>query len=183
MRAQQIFALEPTRIRLVENARADVVAHGVVDRVAEYRGDHEHGGENVDVQPGDCDHCPGDEQNRVAGEKQKDDEARFREDDEEQKSIEPRSIFRGELGERLIERQQRIEECRDHRRKNTFVRYALIQRAACSRTTSGSVVSAANILLSHAASLPSPCTSADRDSSAAVDSRPRACGASARSVF
>ena len=53
---------------------------------------------------------------KIAGQERTDDETRFREDHDEQDRVDPGAVLRGERGDGLVQRQQRIEEQIDDRR-------------------------------------------------------------------
>ena len=110
LRLQQVLALEPARFGLVKHLRPDVVADRVVDRIAEDRRDDQHDHQNVHVEAGDRDDRSCDEQDRIAGQKRKDDEARFREDDQEQQAVEPGTVLGGEMRDGLVEREESSTE-------------------------------------------------------------------------
>ena len=114
LRLAQVLLPEPARIRPLEDFRADVASDRVVGRIAEDRRDHEQGHEYVNVEPRGRHHGAGDEQDRVAGQERKDDEPRLGENDREQQSVEPRSVLTRDARQRLVEREQRVEERRQH---------------------------------------------------------------------
>jgi hypothetical protein len=56
----------------------------------------------------------GDEQDRVARQERKHDEAGLREDDQEQEGIDPVPVLCREVRDRLVEGKQRVEQRRQH---------------------------------------------------------------------
>ena len=105
------------------------------------------------------------------------DEARLGEDDRRTASRRATGRTARRAATRLVEREQRVEQRRQHRDQRPL--RSAHERAACWRTTSGSVPASAKRARSHAASLPSP--AASRTARRAHPSLPSvcACGASA----
>ena len=107
---------EPVRkcrpIAETEQPRPDAPADGIVDPVAENRR-----ADQQDVaQPGvehsrraESAHC---EQQRIARQKRRDHEARFRKDDDEQDSVDPRPVLLDELEQMFVEMKDKIDELR-----------------------------------------------------------------------
>ncbi len=68
------------------------------------------------VEAGGRDNRSGNEQDRVAGQEREHHEPRFREDHDEQQRVDPRAVLSGQVRERLVEREQRIEQRGQHGR-------------------------------------------------------------------
>jgi len=73
----------------------------------------------VHVEAGRRDHGAGDEENRVAGQEREHHQSRFREDHDEQQRVKPRAVLSGHVRERLVEREQRVEQRCQHGRSET----------------------------------------------------------------
>ena len=97
----------------------------------------------MDVDPSGSDDRPGQKQQRVAGEQREDDEPRLRKDDDEQRREQQYGMLRRQIRQGLVEREQRVEQRRDHRSDSRATVVVVVRATVCpSRLGYGRIFSA-----------------------------------------
>ena len=108
MRPIEVLPVQQAMRRL-EHPRADEPAHRVVDGVPRDGCENEQPEHRRRVQPTGRAERARREQERIAGQKRRDDKARFGEHDGKQDRIHPRAVIADELDEVLVEVQEEVE--------------------------------------------------------------------------
>jgi hypothetical protein len=111
LRFQQIFSVQEPRGRAAEDRRADVKADGVVEQIAAVGGEAEQGEDQgeMDGRVRRCRQGPYREEERIAGEDGRDDQAGLAEDDQGQQTIDADLMSGREGVQVLVEMKKKVE--------------------------------------------------------------------------
>jgi len=111
--AQQRHSRTVASIKLATVCAVEVARKN--ESVAQHRREGQQRHQDVHVEPGGGDHRSGNEQQRIARQEREDHEPGLGENHQEQERVQPRAVLRRERGERLVEREQRVQQSRQHR--------------------------------------------------------------------
>jgi hypothetical protein len=109
MGALEILGIEPARLPVLEQARAEEAPNRIIAGVSGYCGDGQKNHQQMYIDPAQRCERPGHEQQRISGQERRDHQPGFAEDDQEQDHIDPRPVVPDQRAEMAVEMQGKVK--------------------------------------------------------------------------